>query len=122
MKTIGLDYLGTLEGFKSKFKELHWTADSMVQHKLCDEVLDTLDGFQDSFAEELFGIYGKPSIGEFVAKPKLNQDIPSALNEIFIETTSIREVIESEGNEGLLAITDEFIHSINKFIYLANFK
>ena len=50
------DFLCVLEGFKTKFKNLHWSAYSNSIHVRVDELIDKISGYQDILAEEVQGI------------------------------------------------------------------
>ena len=49
-KTI-LDYINKCEGWKTAIKQLHWDADNLSQHKLCDEIAEKIADLQDQIAE-----------------------------------------------------------------------
>ena len=53
------DFLCVLEGFKTKFKNLHWSAYSNSIHVRVDELIDEISDYQDILAEEVQGIQGQ---------------------------------------------------------------
>lgn len=44
-KTI-LDYINKCEGWKTAIKQLHWDADNLSQHKLCDDIAEKIADFK----------------------------------------------------------------------------
>lgn len=116
-KNIHMVILGALEGFKIRFKELHWAAVTMVEHKLADDILSSLNSFQDEFAEEGFGIFGNPEIGDLIIEQIFTTNIIDTLDYLLNVLNQARK--SAENFPGLLGITDAYIHDINKFKYLA---
>ena len=68
MKTNILNYINKLQGYKTAIKNLHWSSKYMSEHKLLDEIADSVANNQDEIAEMCQGLYGKIKINEL--KPK----------------------------------------------------
>ena len=51
MNTKILTFVNLLEGYKSAIKNIHWNSSSLEQHKLCDDVAETIADFQDIVSE-----------------------------------------------------------------------
>ena len=51
MKKVILDYINKMEGWKTAIKSLHWDADNLSQHQLCDDIADRIAEFQDQVSE-----------------------------------------------------------------------
>ena len=47
MKKFALEYICKMEGYKTAIKDLHWDANNLSQHKLCDDIADEIKDFQD---------------------------------------------------------------------------
>ena len=62
MKKVILDYINKMEGWKTAIKSLHWDADNLSQHKLCDDIADRIADFQDQVSEVEQSITGKLKI------------------------------------------------------------
>ena len=54
-----LTFIDKLEGWKTAIKSLHWSADNMSQHKLCDDIASDIADFQDKVSEVQQGIQDK---------------------------------------------------------------
>ena len=59
MKKYILDFICKLEGYKTGIKQLHWDANSLSQHQLCDDIASTISDYQDKVAEVEQSISGK---------------------------------------------------------------
>ena len=53
-----MPFLNQLESYKTKFKNLHWSAVNDTIHVRIDGLLDELGDFQDEIAEVAMGIQG----------------------------------------------------------------
>jgi len=54
-----IDLINTLEGYKTRIKNMHWAAEAMNIHLRLDEMLDIVADYEDSIAEESMGIFQK---------------------------------------------------------------
>ena len=59
MKKDIVKFLCNLEGYKTAVKNLHFSAASMSEHKLMDEIADTIASNQDEIGEICQGIHGQ---------------------------------------------------------------
>jgi DNA-binding ferritin-like protein len=125
METNLLRFIQILEGFKIKFKELHWNADSQHLHNLADEIYESLNQFQDEFAEEVFANYKKFESNSFkpiYGKTKLFIETLDKLTE-FISIIKRKLVSHNDNsdidNSGLIGLCDNYLHVFRKFQYLA---
>lgn len=111
--------LNLLEGYKTRLKNLHWSAANDMIHQRIDQMLSATNDFQDSIAEEAMGIHNQfgpamiNGIQCLITDPiSLLEDIKSKMN-IFYKAIC--------GNELYCGIESEielFFHEINKHIYL----
>jgi hypothetical protein len=53
--TNTLKHINALEGFKTLFKALHWSAKTISMHKVIDHLLDDLIDYEDTIAEAAQG-------------------------------------------------------------------
>lgn len=113
------EFLCTIEGWKTKIKNLHWSAFNLNTHKLLDEIADTVNNFQDSLAEDYMGIEGKLSSDFLKGYDILVDNTESLLKEMLNKTISFYDTLSGTTlYKGIKSETESFIHSINKFIYL----
>jgi len=122
-KTDFFSFVCQLEGFKTKFRELHWNTSLKSLHTLCDDIMDNINHFQDNFAEEGFTFFGKFNAGEFIPELNYSQTIIEALKELrdlVIENKML--LVDTPKFCGLSAICDEMVHKIGIFINLTTYK
>lgn len=113
-------FLCTIEGWKTRIKNLHWAANKMNTHKLLDEIADFVGGYQDSLAEDYMGITGKVEPTFLRGIPCECEDVKSLLKEIESKTLVFYEkVSEATIYKGIKSETETFIHTINKYKYLS---
>jgi len=114
-----INYLNILEGYKTKIKNLHWAAFGLNIHVKLDDLLGTLDGYQDSIAEDCMGIYGKmaPNVISGVACSHI--DPLSTLEGLKEKVITFYDGLEIKAEmSGIKSETEVFIHDLNKFTYL----
>ena len=116
-----INFINKLEGFKTKCKNLHWSAPKKNIHIYLDEFLDILSDYQDGLAEEAMGIYGKfqPNVLKGVECGSLNaiDFIMEVKNVTFNFYTSLPE---DATLAGVKSECETFIHNIHKYHYLFN--
>lgn len=114
-----IPFINTLEGYKTRIKNLHWAADGFNIHKRLDELLDTVSEFQDSLAEDSMGIYGKMESsvikGNYIMISEPIKLLQSLINDtvIFYKSIGTESILS-----GIKSETEVFIHSLNKLKYL----
>ena len=59
MKKDIVNFLCKLEGYKTTIKNAHFSASRMSEHKLMDDIADTLSKAQDEIGEICQGIHGQ---------------------------------------------------------------
>lgn len=114
-----ITFLNKLEGWKTRCKNLHWSAPKKNIHEYLDDFLDILSDYQDGLAEEIMGITDK-------FQPNILKGIPSgALNafdfidEVKMGTLAFYDRIPQDSiYKGVTSECETFIHNINKYIYL----
>ena len=114
-----INFINKLEGFKTKCKNLHWSAPKKNIHVYLDEFLDVISGYQDSIAEDYQGILGhmNPNVIEGVKSQSLNAI--DFINEVKIATETFYNNIPSDTcYVGIKSETETFIHNIFKYKYL----
>ncbi len=115
--------LCTIEGFKSKFRELHWNAGLKSEHILCDDIMDSLTDFQDPFAESGFVFFGKLPTGTFIPETNYSQTIKEALKELLeVLYENKRLLVDDIKYCGLSAFVDDYINKVTRFITISQYK
>ena len=91
-----INFINKLEGFKTKCKNLHWSAPKKNIHVYLDEFLGILSDYQDSVAEDYQGILGhmQPNVIEGIKSQSLNAI--DFINEVKIATETFYNSIPSD--------------------------
>ena len=114
-----INFINKLEGFKTKCKNLHWSAPKKNIHVYLDDFLSVISDYQDSIAEDYQGILGhmQPNVIEGVKSQSLNAI--DFINEVKIATETFYNNIPSDTcYVGIKSETEAFIHNIFKYKYL----
>lgn len=114
-----INFLNQLEGWKTKCKNLHWSAPKKNIHVYLDEFLSILSDYQDGLAEGYQGILGKmtPNAIKGISSNTLNAI--DFIQEVKLGTLKFYESIPQETiYKGITSECETFIQNINKYIYL----
>ena len=114
-----INFLNQLEGWKTKCKNLHWSAPKKNIHVYLDEFLSILSDYQDGLAEGYQGILGKmaPNAIKGISSNTLNAT--DFIQEVKLGTLKFYENIPQETvYKGIISECETFIQNINKYIYL----
>ena len=102
-----INFINKLEGFKTKCKNLHWSAPKKNIHVYLDEFLDVISDYQDSIAEDYQGIKSQ------------SLNAIDFINEVKIATETFYNSIPNDTcYVGIKSETETFIHNIFKYKYL----
>lgn len=122
MKQNILSYINKLQSYKTAIKNLHWSSGNMSEHKLMDDIHDTVSGLQDKVAEIAQGVYGQIKINELRPKrynitssTKMLQDLEKDTKAFYSSTTRNKEMI------GIRSELETFIGDLDQFKYLLKF-
>lgn len=114
-----IDFICTLEGWKTRTKNLHWSAYKKNIHKYLDEFLDVISDYQDSIMEDYMGINGKIGPLDIEGTFCPARDFESLINDIILATREFyREIPEELDFVGIKSETENFIHQVFKYKYL----
>ena len=118
---IVLNFLCYLESFKSKFKNLHWSAANLTYHRAIDELLDDLNEFQDEVAETFQGFLGEQFQPNFlVGRPSIKSICPMETICLLIEAVDgFCETFKDDYKlNGILNSINDFQQELLKHRYL----
>ncbi len=114
-----IEYLNTLEGFKTKIKNLHWSAVNLSIHEQLDALLDEVNSFQDNIAEEYMGIKGQVGPNDLTGTIYNYTDPILMLEELKNKTISFHSKLKLDPQYvGIQSETETFIHCLNQRLYL----
>lgn len=114
-------YLNTIEGLKTKCKNLHWAAPKKNIHVYLEEFLEEMNEFQDSIAEGYMGITGRMAPNVITGKPSNALNATDLIEEVLDATLNFYSKLPEEIiYNGIKSELDDFIQNINKYKYLFN--
>jgi len=106
-------------GIHTRLKELHFSAPTMIIHKLIDDFDGEFQDFDDAIMENSQALWG------FIKPGTLNPILPEALDfeSILVDIRGLLTGIKREAGEdlmwtGIINRTDDFFEVVNKYIYL----
>lgn len=114
-----INFLNQLEGWKTKCKNLHWSAPKNNIHARLDEFLGVISDYQDGLAEEYQGLLGHMQPNVVKGTPSNVLNAIDFINEVKAGTTKFYENIpEGTLYAGIRSECETFIHNILKYKYL----
>lgn len=118
MKKDIVNFLCKLEGYKTTIKNAHFSASNMSEHKLMDDIADTLAKAQDEIGEICQGIhgqFGKSTINgveyKLTSSKQFIKDVLESTNDFYTK-------IQGDKYVGLRSVVETFIGDMNKNVYL----
>lgn len=118
-----LDFVNKLEGWKSAIKSLHWAADNMSQHELCDDIADSIAEFQDTVSEVEQSITGKLKVNSLKPTEYKIKDLKSFVQDVLDETNTFYKEVKDMGDTyvGMASDCESFLSDMQRKLYLVNF-
>lgn len=123
MKKVILDYINKMEGWKTAIKSLHWDADNLSQHKLCDDIAGTIADFQDQVSEVEQAISGNLSVNTLKGTPYKIKDLKTFIQDVLKDTNVFYKKVKKLGDDyiGMASDCESFLSVMQRNLYLANF-
>ena len=122
LNAIALNLIAALETSHVRFRELHWAADKLSEHKLLDEIDNEVLGLLDEVAELSMGILHKKfGVGDIKRDYELDaahtcEGLLGVLEEVILNTK--KDLGDDPKYSGIHSVLDDFIGKINKWNYL----
>lgn len=118
-----LDYINTCEKWKVEIKGIHWDADNLSQHKLCDDIASTISDFEDLVSEVEQSISGNLPNGKISPKKAKKVSLKSFVEEVISTTQSFLSDLDKMGKKyvGIKSECETFIGAMQRNLYLVNF-
>ena len=118
-----LSFVNKLEGYKTAIKELHWDADNMSQHELCDKIADSIAEFQDTVSEVEQSITGKLATGNLKPVSYKVTTLKKFVEDVLDAANSFYKSIKNEGDTytGMRSDCESFLSDMQRNLYLVNF-
>lgn len=118
MKQEIISYINVLHGYTTAIKNLHWSSQNMSEHKLCDDIAETLASNEDEIAEIAQGIFGRIKNNELKPKQYTISSTQKMLSDLLKDTEAFYEKLDGKQFIGLRSIVENFLGEINKYQYL----
>lgn len=121
-KTV-LEFINNCEGWKTAIKMLHWDADNMSQHKLCDDIADRIADFQDQVSEVEQSINGKLPLNQLKPTTYKVSSLIKFVKDVIDETNVFMKKIDKKGDSyvGMKSDCESFISDMQRNLYLVDF-
>lgn len=118
-----LNYIEECEGWKVGIKNLHWSADNMSQHELCDDIADEISNFEDLVSEIEQSISGKIKLNGFTPKSYKITSLKSFVEDVISASKSFLKELDGMGEKyiGIKSECETFIGTMQRKLYLVNF-
>jgi hypothetical protein len=118
-----LEYVKRLEGYRIRIREMHWSAKTHSLHILADSLLEDLESYEDSIAEDFMGLVGyRIQVGAVVPKLPKATEIKALIDEVINDSLVLKSKIENlPAWTGMVNLIDDCVHMLNKSKYLADF-
>ena len=119
-----LDYIKYIEGVRIRLRELHWSAERHSGHILTDDIISSLEEFEDNIAEDLMGVFHfRIQVGAIVPKMTNQAELGALLCELHEYTARLCAIAENNTMfAGIVNELEDMMHKIAKWEYLATFK
>ena len=118
-----LKYIEQCEGWKVGIKNLHWSADNMSQHELCDDIASEISDFEDLVSEVEQSISGKIKLNGFTPKSYKIVSLKSFVEDVISASQDFLKKLDGMGNKyiGIKSECETFIGTMQRKLYLVNF-
>lgn len=118
MKENVLTYVNKLEGYKTAIKNLHWSSKNMSEHKLFDDIAESVASIQDEVAEMEQGMHGQIEKNKLKPTAYTIESNQKFLDDMLDATKEFHKSISGEEYIGIRSSVESFIGELNKFKYL----
>ncbi len=123
MKKYIISFISELESFKSDIKQLHWAANSLSQHQLCDDIASIISDYQDKVAEVEQSISGKFPVNVLKGEKHNVTTLKKFVEDVINATNSFYSKLKKEGDEyiGMRSDTEAVLSDLQRQLYLVDF-
>ena len=117
-----LDYIDKCEGWKTAIKQLHWNADNMSQHQLCDDIADRISDFQDQVSEVEQSIDGNLKFNKLKPTEYKVKNLRTFVQDVLDDTNIFYKSLPNDDNHtGMKSDCESFLSDMQRKLYLVNF-
>lgn len=118
-----LNYINLCEKWKVQIKEIHWRANNLSQHKLCDDIASAISDFEDLVSEVEQSISGKIKKGELKPDNANEVELKPFVEDVISSSQSFLKELDGMGEKyiGIKSECESFIGTMQRNLYLVNF-
>jgi hypothetical protein len=123
MKKVVLDYLCKCEGWKTALQNIHWNADNMSQHKLCDDIAERLASFEDQVGEVEQSMSGNLPFNKLKGIEYKIKNLRKYIEDVIADTNTFYKKVKGMGENyvGMASDCESFLSDMQRNLYLVNF-
>ena len=123
MKKYILDFLCKLEGYGTAIQSLHWDANSLSQHQLCDDIATIISDYQDKVSEVEQSISGRLPINNLKGTPYKITNLKKFVEDVISGVNSFYSKLKKEGDKyiGMRSDTEAVLSDLQRQLYLVDF-
>jgi hypothetical protein len=123
MKKYILSFICDLEGYKTAIKQLHWDANSLSQHQLCDDIATIISDYQDKVSEVEQSISGRLPINNLKGTPYKITNLKKFVEDVISGVNSFYSKLKKEGDKyiGMRSDTEAVLSDLQRQLYLVDF-
>lgn len=121
MKKSILSYINKLEGYKTAIKSLHWNADSLSQHQLCDDIAESISEHQDQISEVEQSINGNLGFNKLSGEKYEVSNLKSFVEDVIESCLSFYKSLNGDEYVGMKSDCESFLSDMQRKLYLVKF-
>lgn len=123
MKAIVLKFVNKLEGYKTAVKNLHWDSKNMSQHKLFDDIADSLADFQDKVSEVEQSMSGRLPLNKLEGTRYDISSPQQMLKDLLSDVKTFYSGLQKLGDDyiGMRSDCEAYISDLQRQQYLLDF-
>ena len=123
MKKYILDFICELEGYGTAIRSLHWSANSLPQHELCDDIAKEISDYQDAVSEVEQSMSGKFPLNKLRGGNYNVTTLKKFVEDVISSTNSFYSKLKNEGDGyiGMRSDTEAFLSVMQRKLYLVDF-
>jgi hypothetical protein len=123
MKKFVFDYVCKMEGWKTAIKSLHWNADNLSQHRLCDDIAGEIADFQDTVSEVEQSLDGNLEFNKLTGTKYTISNLTAFVKDVIKDTLAFYKQLGKSGDDyvGLRSECETFLAGMQKNVYLVKF-
>ena len=123
MRRTVFSFVCKLQGYKTSLQNLHWDADNLSQHKLCDDIMDRISDFEDQVSEVEQSISGNLKKNKLVGTEYKATSLKKFVEDVIESTNEFYHKLENLGDKyiGMRSDCESFLSDMQRNLYLVNF-